>query len=161
MDIGDFIFIFIFILVIIGRVLSFIFKQFVENEPDDGSEKAPSKPQGMKDYIVEWIRSLEDHVSETTHNQWNSHVTQSVDNEWETFETHEKYEALESPANVPEKHHDLDTQPKSVKVVPSPKNRVLKKRQFRQMNLKEAMIHYEIFSPPISLRQENQYDRQF
>ena len=161
MDIGDFIFIFIVILVIIGRVLSWIFNQFIENEPVNDSEKTPSKQQSIKDYVVEWLRTLEDRVSETAGNQWSNHVPQIVDNEWEKLDTHEYYDEIESPTIAPAKEPDTYIQPESIKIDSPPKKRVHKKINFRHMNLETAMIHYEIFSPPISLRQENQYERQF
>jgi len=158
MDIGDFIFLFIFVIVIIGRVLSWIFKQFVENVPDNTSEKTSSKPQSIKDYIVDWIRSLEERIED---NPWNDNLPQTTENEWEKLDTHEYYEELESPAITPDKYTTPGIQAEKIKIASPPKKRISKSAQFKRINAEKAMIYHEILSPPISLRQENHYDRQF
>jgi hypothetical protein len=157
MDIGDYIFFFIFILVIIGRVLSWIFKQFVVIAPDDdNAEKSSSRQPGMKDKIVEWIRSLEDRIEAK---KWDS-VAQTAGNEWERIKPNEYDDQIESPVPVPVKHSDTTTQKAQTKIDIVPKKRICKKGPFRRINIEKAMIHHEILSPPLSLRQENPYDRQ-
>jgi len=159
MDVGDFIFIFIAILIILGRVLSFVFRQFVENKPAERTDQSSSKPQSIKDYVVDWLRSIEDHIES---NQWNK---QTEDNEWKA-PANEYYDPLETPEfasekqPATEKQADKIIQPKSIVKKPQQKRMIQKKYPFRQINLKKAIIHYEIFSPPISLRQEHPYDRQ-
>jgi hypothetical protein len=155
MDIGDYIFFFIFILVIIGRVLSWIFNKFVVIAPDDDNAEKPSARQsGMKDKIVEWIRSLEDRIEAK---QWDN-VAQTAGNEWERIEPNEYDDKRASP--FPVKHSDTTIQPAQTKIDISPKKRICKKGPFRRINIEKAMIHHEILSPPLSLRQENPYDRQ-
>ena len=161
MDIGDYIFFFIFILVIIGRVLSWIFKQFVVIAPDDNAEKKSSRQHSMKDKIIEWIRSLEERIEA---NQWNGNVTQSTVNDWERIDPHEYYD---EPTNTdkltetpPIKHAEKNIQSKQTKTNHSSKKQIPKKVPLRRLNLEKAMIHHEILSPPLSLRQENPYVRQ-
>jgi hypothetical protein len=156
MDIGDFIFFFIFILVIIGRVLSWIFKQFVENKPIDNSENTVAKPHSIKDYFVDWIRALEDRID---NNQWTNRNSQSSDDEWEPHDTQTEYIELKPPL-VKINHSDPKSQPAKLKKA-LPHKRHQKKIHCKPINMKKAMIHYEILSPPISLRQEYQYDRHF
>jgi hypothetical protein len=158
MDIGDFIFLFIFIIVIIGRLLSWFFKQFVENVPDNQSDKTSSKPQSMKDYIVDWIRSLEERIED---NQWNNHLTQTAENEWEQLEAHKYDKELVLPANNPEKAQHTNIQTEKIKIATTPKKRIHQKTPFHRIDAEKAMMYHEIFSPPISLRQESHYGRQF
>jgi len=153
MDIGDFIFFFIFILVILGRVLSWIFKQFVENSPNDNTENTNTKPQSIKDYIFNWIRMLEDRIDT---NQWSDRPPRT--GKKHLIKKH--YEKLETPVLENVKQSDTNFQHRKVKKAPPVKRRH-NKMQCKLINIKKAMIHYEILSPPISLRQEYHYDRQF
>jgi hypothetical protein len=155
MDFGDFIFIFVFILVILGRVLSWIFKQFVVNQSVENADQTSSKPQSIKDYVIDWLRSLENQIES---NQWDK---QTSGNEWEAPE-HEYYEKLESPELIPVKqsppekqiNNDIRTQ----RIAAKTRQKKNAHNKF-QIDLKKAIIHYEILSRPVSLRQENPYDR--
>jgi len=157
MGIEDFIFLFVFILVIIGRVLSWVFKQFVVNQPDTNAEKKTSDKKGIKEYIADWIRTLEDRIGET---QWDNTVSQTVENEWERLDTQQYHEDPDIALMKSENQAVTDRPLETRKVNPSTKKRIQKKSPFKKINVEKAMIHYEIFSPPISLRQEKNYVRQ-
>ncbi|ETR73029.1 MAG: hypothetical protein OMM_07187 [Candidatus Magnetoglobus multicellularis str. Araruama] len=156
MDIGDFIFIFIAVLVILGRVLSWLLQQFVDKPADksDSTDSADTKKQpGIMDYVVDFLRSLED-----------GKETQRTESQWSRLDAQHYYaepddhfiEETHVPVSVPK---ESISDPQNV-IVPqkkkaeTPRIQVQKKYGPRQLNLKEAIIHYEVFAPPLSLRQE-------
>jgi len=156
MDLGDFIFIFIMVLVIIGRVLSWLLKQFLPEAPDD--KEAPSKQPGIMDHLAEWIRSFEETISPVTPetNQWerfDSREYHSESNERKYHvESDEDDEIIQRSQPILSEAQLYQTEPQRHHIPTVQAGHHLRSKQF---NLKNAIIHHEILSPPLALRQEN------
>jgi len=155
MDIGDIIFIFIVVLVIIGRVLSWVFKEFVEKAPrqHDGAQS------GLMSQLGEWFKSLEQHVSQPVQS---NDVSPSI---WKKLEPEPVYSELQ-PTPQFELSDDIQNDSVTMSELSSTiKDSIKTKKQTpsknvhsrRQLNLKDAIIHYEIIGPPLALRQEHNF----
>ncbi|MBF0452985.1 MAG: hypothetical protein HQK75_19950 [Candidatus Magnetomorum sp.] len=148
MDIGDFIFFFIVILVIIGRALSWVFKEFVDKAP--GDTKDSPQQGGIMNQVVEWLRSLEQSLSQPV---------QTPANPWKDLEPEPLYSELQPTpkfdfVEVPSDARAVKTCKQKMKPQANCQQRISKKIRSRQLNLKDAIIHYEIIGPPLALRQE-------
>jgi len=148
MDIGDIIFFIIFVLVIFGKVLSWVFKVFVEKAPikDDTKKQQAS----IWDQVGEWFRALETNLQQSTQS------TDSKPAHWRDLEPEPVYTELQP---TPQFDFSEDVQKGSHKKQSQRETIVDQKKSEKQLdsrkfNLRDAIIHYEIISPPLGLRQE-------
>jgi len=155
MDIGDYIFFFFFVLVIIGRVLSWVFKIILEKSSK--TNNSPSKKPGIIEQVVDWFKEIEKNIvqqnsPELIHDtQWEELVSQPVDSE---LQPTPQLDFEEEPVlndrrtkTVEKKTHKRP----DLKNNTQPKKRTNRKR----INLRNAIIHYEMIGPPLALRQEH------
>ncbi|KPA12134.1 hypothetical protein MHK_007655 [Candidatus Magnetomorum sp. HK-1] len=152
MDIGDYIFFFFFILVIIGKVLSWVFNQFVEKAPATDNA-SPNKP-GIIEKVVDWLKTLETNIAQQSSpeliqsSQWQEVNPQPLYSEIQPTPQFDFEEESLIDTNVSNKSKCKDQEQSKLNC--RNKQRIRSKK----LNLKKAIIHYEMIAPPLALRRE-------